>query len=228
MKVIKRIVVAVAFLAILLSSGCGVFGLLGTPTQHEKKVPAEYDLAAQSDKKLLVLVNQPAWLGTSADMERRLTEAIHKHIDAKLNKKKKKISLIPYEQIAGFNSQQSEHYVPSPAQTGRQLNADLVLYVVINEYQLTQIPRSSYYKGQLAGVAQLTDVQTGKVLWPDSMDGKSITVAFDVEQGGYEAAVARLANSFAYCTVRYFYDCPLDEFKIFDDKSHTSWQQWED
>jgi len=226
MKVIKKILVAVTLISISFCCGCGIFGLLGTQTQHEKKRPAEYDLATQKGKKLLVLVNQPTWLGTSADMERRLTEAIHKHIDAKL--KKKKVSLIPYEQIAAFNSQQPEHYVPSPAQTGQELGAHLALYVVINEYQLTQISGSNYYKGQLAGLAQLTDVQTGNVLWPDSIDGRGIRVAFDVEQGGYEVAIARLANSFAYCTVRYFYDCPLDEFKIFDDKTHASWQQWDD
>lgn len=228
MRVVKTIVVAVTLVAILLCCGCGIFGLLGTQTQHEKKVPAEYDLVAQNGKKLLVLVNQPTWLLPSADIKRHLTKAIHKHIDAKINKKKKKISLVPYEQIIDFRSQQSERYVPSPTRTGQELGAHLVLYVVIDDYQLTQVAGSDYYKGQLAGLAQLTDVQTGRVLWPDSIDGKNIRVAFDVEQGGYEAAITRLASSFAYCTVRYFYDCPFDEFEIFDDKSHEGWQRWDD
>lgn len=228
MKVIKKTVVSVTLIAVLLSSGCGIFGLLGTPTRHEKKLPAEYDLAARSGGKLLVLVNKPAWLVTSADIERRLTEAINKHVEARFNKKKKKISLVPYEQITEFRSQKPEHYIPSPARTGEALDADLVLYVVINKYRLTQVTQSSYYKGELAGLAELVGVRTGKVLWPDSIEGKGIRVAFDIEQGGYEAGIARLADSFAYCTIRYFYDCPLDEFRIFDDKSHTSWRQWDD
>lgn len=226
MHVINKIIVAITIFAISLCCGCGVFGLFGTPARREKKVPAEFDLKAQSEKKLLVLVNQPAWLVTSADMNRRLTTAIHEKLMDKHTTGYR--NLILYEQVADYLSRQPDNYVLSPEQVGRQLGAQLVLYVVLDKYELSQVSESDYYNGLLAGRVQLVDVRMDEILWPDSANGKSIRIEFEVEKGGYETAVVRLNNSFAHCTVRYFYDCPVPQFKIFDDKSHAGWQQWGD
>ena len=55
---IKRLVVYVTLTAVLLQGGCAIISLLGTPTNYERKIPAEYDLSELEDKTILVLVEQ--------------------------------------------------------------------------------------------------------------------------------------------------------------------------
>jgi hypothetical protein len=79
-------------------SGCnlaGVVPVLGTPTRYEKKIPPEYDLAQHEDQKILVLVNQPGWLGAQANLRYYLTEAINEHLTARV--KVKSAYLVGYE-----------------------------------------------------------------------------------------------------------------------------------
>jgi hypothetical protein len=60
-------------------------------------------------------------------------------------------------------------------------------------------------------------------LWPESARSKRGIVGFEVESRGQQAGVERLANGLAHCTVRYFYDCREDSFKISDDRSDIGW-----
>ena len=64
-------------------------------------------------------------------------------------------------------------------------------------------------------------------LWPKSEKAKFVKVGFEVETGGKEASVARLASASAYGIVRYLYDCPRNKFKFADDRSGSQWQEWE-
>jgi hypothetical protein len=84
-----------------------------------------------------------------------------------------------------------------------------------------------YYKGRLAGRVGLFETSTGQRLWPITESGKRINVLFDVEKGGYTASSTRLLKAFAHCTTRYLYDCPVEKFKIFEDKSSNEWENWQ-
>ena len=47
----KRLTVFFVLAAVFFCSGCGIVGLMGTPSQYEKKIPAEYDLAEAKGPK---------------------------------------------------------------------------------------------------------------------------------------------------------------------------------
>jgi hypothetical protein len=199
---------------------------MGKPTRDEKKIPAEYDLKTQADKKLLVLVNQPSWLAGPSNLDKNLTKSIHANLIA--NKILKNTALIQYEQINALREKEPDYFSLYPLNAGQALNADLVLFVSIDQKRLDPVQEKNYYKGLLTGKAQLIEVYSGNILWPVSPDGKALRVEFDVEKGGYDAASIRLAKSFAHCVVRYLYNCPVAKFQIFDDKSQSGWPQWED
>ncbi|MHC4618490.1 MAG: hypothetical protein ACYTEQ_12145 [Planctomycetota bacterium] len=218
-------VVGFVFLpAVLFQGGCGLISLIGTPTRHEKKVRAEYDLTGDKDRRMLVLVNQPSWLDAQANLRYYVTARMNEQLS-----KKTKIrpgNLVPYSAVSEFRSNRGDYAFLSPAAVGAALKADTVLFVTINSHELNNLDAMGYFKGFVSAECALYDVPTGKKLWPGSAASKSVKVGFDIESGGREAAVDRLAGSLAHCTVRYFYDCPEDQFKIADDKSNIAWESW--
>ncbi|MHC4644860.1 MAG: hypothetical protein ACYTBJ_05115 [Planctomycetota bacterium] len=202
-------------------SGCALVGLLGTPTSHEEKIHAEYDLTNQENKKILVLVNQPAWLLPRANLRYHLTEAVN----AQLTRKTKIPSeyLASYGQLSEFRANRTDFSSLSGVEVGAGLGADMVLLVTIEDCVLQPLGDEQYYKAALSARTALFDVAGRARLWPSSADGKNIRVGFEVESRGREVAVARLTSTAAYCIVRYFYDCPKDQFKIVDEMPDVAW-----
>ena len=215
-----------ASLTVVLFEGCALIGILGTPTSSEKTIPAEFKFVAAKDKKLLVLVNQPSWLNAPPLLRRALTEQIQKRLIA--NAGLKPSNMISYESLSGFRSREAAFSSMAAAQIGKALNAELVLIADLTAYRLVNIEDSGYYEGSLSGCTFLIDVANSDRLWPVDADSKKINVAFDIESRGQEAAFDRLAAAFAYCTARFFYDCPQNKFKIAEDKSASAWSQWGD
>ncbi len=223
----KRLIVFITFIATLSHGGCklgGLVGIVGTPTQREKKIPAEFDLGAHKGQKILILVNQPGWLGADVSLRRGLTEAIGEVILEKV--KIKPAHLIGYDELSDFRSNNENFSLLSAAEVGAALAADMVLLVVPEAYQLTEMGGAGYYKGFLGVQTVLLDAATGERLWPGLAERKSIRVGFEIEHRGREVAIKRLLAGCAYCTVRYFYDCPVLKFKISDDRSDISWESW--
>ena len=207
--------------AIFCYGGCRIFSIIGTPSSRERKIPAEYDLVEHRKQKILVLVNQPVWLGAKVNLRYYLTEAVDENLAAKVKIPSR--NLITYHELSKFRSSRPNFSLLSPAKVGTALAADLVLLVVIEDYQLHEIAETRYCKGALSARAILLDVATGETLWPESPQSKSIRVGFEVETRGREAAVGRLVKACAHCIVRYLYDCTKGKFKIFDDKSNIGW-----
>jgi hypothetical protein len=217
--------VALAFLAgAFFSKGCRFIGLLGTPTRSERKIAAEYELTKHKGQKMLVLVNQPAWLNAQANLRYYLTKEMNESLTRRVKIRRK--HLITYDELWEFRSGQRDLLSLSPIEVGAALKADVVLSVTIENYELNEMPEKGYYKGFLGARVVLNDVDTGNRLWPENTMSKSIKVGFEVGSGGREAAVKRLARACAYCTTRYFYNCPEDKFKIGDDRSDISWESW--
>ena len=203
-------------------SGCGVVGIVGTPTSHEKKVVAEYDPAEHKNQKILVLVNQPVWLNAQANLRYYLTKGINKNLTAKV--KIPPEYLVSYSELSEFRSNQPDFLLLSPVKVGEALNANTVLLVEIGGYELNRIAETSYYEGFLSIQSVFFDVASKEKIWPEYAKSKIIKVGFDIESRGQEIAVKRLVIASAYCLVRYFYDCPKNEFKIADERrSSISW-----
>jgi hypothetical protein len=218
----------VAYITIaVLSFTCGcIVPIFTTPTRHEKKVPAEYNLTLDKGKKIAVLVENPIWSNAPVSLTSQLTTAITKNLTDDLGLKSKNI--ISNEKVQAYRATIPSFSQLSPVELGKAVGADLVLFAQVQEFTLTQTLETEYYKGQLAGKAALFDVATGQKLWPESEPGKSVLVAFDIEQGSYDEAVEKLVNAFAHCVTRCLYDCPVPKFEIFEDKSGTGWNEWLD
>ena len=214
--------------AVLFDSGCSftrTVSTLSTPTRHERKIPAEYDLTEHRDQKILVLVNQPAYLNAQTNLRYYLTEEVNKNLIKKL--KIPPEYLVTYDGVSAFRSNQSNFSLLSPIEVGKALDANMVLLVMVKDYQLNEMPEANCYQGFLNIQTVLFETAAGRKLWPESERSKSIKVGFDVEHRGREIAVKRLVAACAHCTVRYFYDCPGDKFKTADDKSGVGWEDWD-
>ena len=216
---------AIFILPLFFVSGCGVVGILGTPTPSEKSIPAEFKLAERKGDKILVLVNQPAWLGAPIVLRQLLTE----QITALLNEKAKigSADIISYQELSDFRSKEPGYYMLSENQVAGKLNADLLLFVMLDDYSMLNLDNSGVFTGSLGGKAVLIDIVEDKQLWP-AQDTKIISVGFDSEGRGLEMVIQRLAVSFSHCLTRYLYDCPYRKFKTADDKGGLGWTDWED
>jgi hypothetical protein len=218
---VKKLTVFFVLAAVFFYNGCGVVGLMGTPSPYEKKVPAEYDLTKQKGRKVLVLVEQPGWLSAQANLRYYLTEAIRENLIAKVKVPPKYI--LSYNELSEFRSNKGDFSSLSPAEVGKALGADIVLLVMIEDYQVGEVAGSGYYNGFLSAQAAIFEA-SGEKVWPESAENKSIKVSFETGEKGQEAAVKRLVNACAHCTSRYFYNCPKYKFKIFDEKRDIGWE----
>jgi len=220
-KKIEKLTVFFVLAAVSFCGGCGILGVVGTPRQHEIKIPAEYDLTKQKNRKVLVLVEQPGWLSTQVNLRYYLTEAIHRSLMAQVKVKPEYI--LSYKQLSEFRSSKDDFLSLSPAEVGTALGADVVLLVAIEDYQVSELAESGVYNGFLSVQEALFETATGKKVWPESEENKSIKVNFETGEHGQEAAVERLVSSCAYCTSRYFYNCPKYKFKTFDEQKDIGW-----
>jgi len=208
-------------LILAFCSGCEAIGVLVTPTRHERKIPAEYNLIKQRNRKILVLVNQPAYLNAQENLRYYITNAVRENLVTKTRIDRENI--VSYERLSEFRSSRSDFSLLSPAAIGRALEADMVLLIVVEDYELYEMAESGYHKGGLATRLVLLDTPAEKKLWPQAESSKSVRVGFEFEGGGQKVAVTRLAVAAGHCIVRYFYDCPKKKFRIADDKTHISW-----
>ncbi len=219
----KKVFVFVFLATVFSCSGCGLVGLFGTPNPDETKIPAEYKLA-KSKQKVLVLVNQPYWLDSKANLRYYLTDAINQNLETII--KIPPNQLISYNDLNEIRSRRGDFSSLSPVDIGKAFDANMVLAVNIENYQLQEFSEAGYCKGRLDVSAALFDTTTGEKIWPNGASrGKTVRVGFDIENRGPEIAVRRLAADSAYCVVRYFYDCPKNKFKIADEEQDLGWEK---
>ncbi len=213
----------------LLVSGCaasaGIAGILGKPIRHEKTVPAEYRLNNDTERRILVLVVQPGWLGARQNLRFYITNAVNQTLRGKIHIAPELI--IDYGKLSDFRAGRSDISSLLPDQIGAALGADVVLLINLEAWQLEQLADSPYQKGFLQAHAAVFDTSTAEKLWPESRDGKSIRVGFEAEHRGRQVAVKRLTDALAYCVTRYFYDCPVAKFRIPEDLSGAAWEHWD-
>jgi hypothetical protein len=221
MQKIEKMTVFCVLTGLFFCSGC-IVGVVGTQSPYEKKIPAEYDLAGQKGKKILVLVEQPSWLSTDVNLRYYLTEGIRESLIAKA--KIPSQNIISYKEFSEFRSEKSNFSLLSPVEVGQALGADFVLLIVIEDFQLGEMPDTGYYNGFLGVQAILFEMATGAKLWPESAVGKNIKVGFEAEKDR-DASVHRLVSACVHCTTRYFYNCPRYKFKIFDEVNKVGWEE---
>ena len=205
---------------LLCCGGCTrAIGALATPTSYEIKIPAEYDLGKNKPKKMLVLVEQPVWTASEANIRLYLTQAIESHLADKIDIKSD--AFVSYQKLADMRNNMADFAMLSPVEVGKALGANMVLYVVIDDFGLYGLSDAGYYRGQLDVRSGLYDVASGQKLWPDAGELKAVSVGIEMQKE-HEKTAQRLANSMAKCIVRYFYDCPKPEFRIADERKNDT------
>lgn len=215
-----------AFITISLLAfgpGCGLVSVFSSPTRYEREIPAEYDLASEKGK-ILAVVGQAGWVNIPVDLKTKLTAALNKSLAERLGLKQKQI--IDNEKTRDFLEPEDKAGGFSPYSIGKKSGAAFVLYVELDDFNMTRVTETNYLKADVSGKVALYDIEAEKKVWPETEPAKLIRVGFDIEQGGYQAVTTRLAGSFAHCTTRYLYDCPVAKFKHFDDASINDWDPW--
>ncbi|MFH1615268.1 MAG: hypothetical protein ABIG61_09320 [Planctomycetota bacterium] len=201
---------------LISAAGCGVIGVLTTPTSSEKFFKAEYDIAEHANGKILVVVEQENWGMAEANFGLYLTEYFNEAL--RQYAKVKERYLVGYSDLLRFQASCAGFSQLSPARKGALYGADKVLLVVVEGQQLSEQADSGYYEGYLNTRSFVFDVNSGLIVWPGSAEGKRISVGIESERGADDTAVRRLARSTAYCVVRYLYNCPKDKFRNSDER----------
>jgi hypothetical protein len=194
--------------------GCKAVAAMATPTQWEQKVPAEYKLADNKPARMLVLVEQPAWATSEANMRIYLAQALESRLVGNVGIKEE--TFVPYQKLADMRSNSPDFAMLSPVQVGKALEAQMVLYIVVDNFELYGLSDGGYYKGRLDTRSGLYDVESGRALWPESGELSPVSVGCEVQKGSEETA-KRLASATARCIVRNLYDCSKMEFKVADE-----------
>jgi hypothetical protein len=220
------VITAIAiFPALIFHSGCNlIFGgvaALGTPTSSEMKVTAEYDLAAQKGKKIVVLVDQPLYLKNQVNMRFMLTDTINKMIQEGM--KIPADQLISYDAVADFRANTPDYTSLSADKIGAALGADFVLLVVIDDCKIYNVSQSEFLNGEMTLHAELVNVADGAKLWPVQETARIIKIGFESEHRGKDVSQLRLAVAAAHCITRYLYDSPKNKFKVTDEITDVGW-----
>jgi hypothetical protein len=140
--------------------GCAVSAWFAAQFGPEKKVPAEYEPPA--GKTILVFVDDMLHPVDYEPVKIELTEMLN----AQLIDHKVAAKTIPYPRLGEFISATPSFNSLAVGEVGRKLDADMVLYVQIDDFGLRDAAAAAeLWKGRLQTTVRLVDVTKGR-LWP--------------------------------------------------------------
>ncbi len=120
--------------------------------------------------------------------------------------------IVPCDEVEDLAISTNQFQHMRISQIGQALDADAVLYVIIDEFSLKDNPSSSFWQGRLQVTVRVVDAATSENLWPhDRPDGFPVrTVELDPEDRpspDYALVVSeQLAEKMADRVVRLFYE----------------------
>lgn len=196
-------------------AGCGIVSVLGSETPSEKRIDAEFSLKEHKGQKVLVFVDHTRASNASYVFQSQLELALNSYMVKKVRVPMK--SMISSVVLDALKDLKTDFDSLSPVKIGSYAGADLVLYVLIEDYSLYQIPSRNYYTGSVATRSLLFDVSSGEIVWPASDSGRVIRAKVEMETGGSEIVVNRLTTALGHSITRYFYDCPQNKFRTMDE-----------
>jgi hypothetical protein len=199
----------IVFLALLPLAGCNIIGFLLSPGPFEEKVPPKYDLKANQDRKILLIVECPRSSGVDFDINKKLKESMEKYLTG--------IMKIETENLIVPTSDQDKTQSRDPLKAARDVGAGYVLVLQVDNYRLKALDVRDYYVGEMRSRAILMDTDLGEQVWPKEPQGKVVQVGVDLETEGRDMAVARLLSTTAHCAMRELYPCEKLKYKNSDE-----------
>ena len=202
----------------LFMSGCVILDIgqiLTTPTYGEQKIPAQYDLKANSKDGILIYVEPSVGSGVTVASQAEVANIIKAYMMMKAKIKGKYIN--PQTKVSLSGIENGEYEGLSPVQIGKKLSVGRVLHVRIENYGLYQMGGRGYYNGSMATRSMIYDIESGNVVWPADSNSRVIRTKVELELGGSKATSDRLVRAMGYCVVRNFYDCIRNQYRIKDE-----------
>ncbi|MCK5565179.1 MAG: hypothetical protein KAJ07_08020 [Planctomycetes bacterium] len=226
----KKIILLIAILVVSLTSfGCNnMVAVLVSPTNYEKKIPAEYDLRKEAKRqKILVVVDRAPASGPNKKVMPLLAAMVENFLikKAKIGKK----YILPYEEADPLSNIEGDVLLADPVKIGSDAGADLVLYVLIESYNIRMIDkRRGYFTATMVTRSMLFDVASREILWTADGDGKRVAVKVELETQGRARAIERLNMTTSHCITRCLYNCSKRLFKTADElRSHDELINWQ-
>lgn len=208
-----------------LASGCLLIPVIASPAPYDIKVPAEIDLKGQSEKKIVIFA-EPTRSVSTPSLDSELAAAIKAELIKKASIKSGYL-FVSGEVSPGRANKNLDFRLLSPSQIAREHNAGTILYVRIEEFQMTLLHRQGYYTGHMVTRSMIFD-DAGHQLWPTDTAGRVLRTRVDVEIEGSDAVRKSLIEATTHCVCRYLYDCPQPDFKTkYEEIDYTKDEFWE-
>ncbi|MCP4713232.1 MAG: hypothetical protein GY869_31765 [Planctomycetes bacterium] len=188
-------------------TGCGLlggfYGVFIDPFIPRKPVPAEHDL---SKKNVLVWVDYQAASDTNHMLRRELTD----HLRQELIDNNAVASIVDYQRIARRRLLHPEIMQMTIQQLGQQFNTDQVLYLLVDNFELSHEAGPGFYKPTVTGYLKIIDVDSGKRLWPTNQTQHPFTcdTGFTEAQNDLQQQrmIRELCQKTARSLARFFYE----------------------
>ncbi len=194
---------AVCLAGIAVFSGCADY--------YSKRTP-EYNLVSNQDKKVLIWVDASRSSYADADAPDAVAGAIGNHLLARAGIK-------PHNIIYRDEAMRAGGPLPeSPEAAARQVGAQLVLMVQIEDYELLSMRIRNFYSGRMMTRSLLLDVQTGQAVWPSSGVGKVHDIVIELGEGNRRRMLSRMADSTAHCILRNLYPIGKNQYRNSDER----------
>ncbi len=180
-----------------------------SPGPFEKKIPPEYDLQAQQDRKILILIDCPRSSEVDFDVKKKLVTAFELYFRSQMDIEPENLVVNP----SGLGQALSR----DPVKMAQELGAGYVLLVQVDQYGLAPLNSARYFSGEMISRAVLMDADLNMTVWPSEPGGKIVHIGVDLEIKGRNVALTRLVSGTTHCVLRYLYPCEKLKYKSSDE-----------
>lgn len=210
----NRLFVTIALAGLVLGSGCRAVGFLLSPSYHEQKIPAQFDLTEHQVGGIMVIVEPSRSSYTEFALRTELKTKIEHFLTRKARIKNKYI--IARSADPDPSGREAANSPLGPREIAGRAGAAMVLYVRIEDNGLYAFGKQGYYSGSLATRSLLIDVDSGDIVWPKQAQGRVVRAKVQIETQGREVARSRLTTAVAHGVTRCLYDCPKPNYGMND------------
>lgn len=187
-------------------------GLVGCGGGIYSKIPPEYNLVENQDKRVLLWVESPRSAVADADAPEKLEAALRDYLIVHAKVNPANIYLHTDTPTTSIGAP------PTPEAMARQAGAGLVLLVRIDTYELMPMNIRNFYYGRMLTYAILLDVQASQPVWPRSGRPKAHDIVIEMGQGERGDILTRMAASTAHCIIRNLYPIVKMHYKNSDER----------